>query len=289
MRDGSASPFRRALRRFAARRAALAALGLLALLASAAIALPLLSARGGAATDLALGAVAPSSSHPLGTDTLGRDGWLRLFEGARISLGVALLSTVVSLGIGVPYGALAGYVGGRAGAAMMRLVDVLYGLPSILFVLLLLSWFGRDPALALPLLFVGLGSISWLTTARIVRAEVLSLREREFVAAARLAGAPALAIVFRHLVPQTTGPVLAYATLTVPRVMVEEAFLSFLGLGVAAPRASWGTLLYEGMQSFEAHPWLVLAPAAALALSLTCLYAVGDALRDAFDPRALPS
>jgi oligopeptide transport system permease protein len=170
----------------------------------------------------------------------------------------------------------------------MRLVDVLYSLPSVLFVLVLVAWFGRDPRWNLTLLFVGLGAVSWLTTARIVRGQVLSLKERDFVAAARLAGASDAGIVFRHLVPQTVGPVLAYATLTVPRVMVEEAFLSFLGLGVAAPRASWGTLLFEGMQSFLEHPWLVAFPGAALAGTLVLLYTAGDALRDAFDPRETP-
>lgn len=263
----------------------MAALAGLAFLGAAAVVGPWLAVSNAAAIALEVGATPPSSTHWFGTDTLGRDLFLRVLDGARISLAVALLATAVSIAIGVPYGAVAGYAGPRTDGALMGLVDLLYGLPSVLFVLLLLAWFGREPGSGLTLLFVGLGAVSWLTTARIVRGQVLSAKKREFVAAARLAGASGPAIVFRHLVPQTTGPVLAFATLTVPRVMVEEAFLSFLGLGVAAPRASWGTLLYEGMQSFREHPWLVAFPAAALALTLVLLYAVGDALRDAFDPR----
>ncbi|MFN0207705.1 MAG: ABC transporter permease [Planctomycetota bacterium] len=237
------------------------------------------------APNLQIGATSPSWPHVFGTDALGRDLFLRILDGARISLLVAFVATAVSLVIGVPYGAISGYAGGKVDSAMMRCVDILYGLPSILFVLLLLAWFGRDPNWSMPLLFIGLGSISWLTTARIVRAQILSLREREFVDAARLAGAPALTILFRHLIPHTAGPVVAYATLTIPRVMIEEAFLSFLGLGVAAPRASWGTLLSDGMQSMREYPWLVFFPAGALALTLVAFYSFGDALRTALDPR----
>jgi oligopeptide transport system permease protein len=279
------SPLRRAAAALARRRGALAAVVGLGILGIAAAAAPALAARGPAAIDLALGATPPSLEHWFGTDALGRDLFLRVLDGARVSLGVALIATFVSLGIGVPYGAVAGSAGGRVDALLMRGVDVLYGMPSILFVLLLLSWFGGNPAWTLPLLFVGLGAISWLTTSRIVRAQVLSLRSREFIDAARLAGASEASVIFRHLVPQTTGPVLAYATLTIPRVMIEEAFLSFLGLGVSAPRSSWGTLLYDGMQSFRETPWLVLFPGLALAATLVAFYAIGDALRDALDPK----
>lgn len=197
---------------------------------------------------------------------------------------VGAVATAVSVLIGVPYGAIAGFRGGVTDQVMMRIVDILYGLPSVLFVLLLLAWFGRDPGLGMILLFAGLGAISWLTTARMVRAQILSLREREFVAAARLAGTSGSGILFHHLVPHTTGTVLAFATLTIPRVMVEEAFLSFLGLGVGAPRASWGTLLSDGMQSFREHPWLVGFPGVFLAVTLAAFYCIGDALHAALDP-----
>jgi len=281
------SPFRRGLRRFVRRRSAAVACTMLALLAASALFGPIVLGDAVARQDLALGAAPPSWSHPFGTDLLGRDAFARVLDGARLSLGVSAAATLLSLLIGVPYGALAGYLGGRIDAAMMRLVDVLYGLPSVLFVLLLMAWFGRDPALGLPLLFVGLGAFSWLTTARLVRGLVLSLRERDFVASAQISGAGPWAIVLGHLIPQTTGPVLALATLTMPRVLVEEAFLSFLGLGVGAPRASWGTLIGYGMESFREHPWLVLFPGLVLAATLAALYSAGDALRDAFDPREI--
>ncbi len=282
------SPFRRAASRFARSRGARVGGAALLLLAAAGAALPLVAPEAAVAQDLARGAVPPSATHPFGTDLLGRDGLARVLDGARLSLAIGAVATLLSVAIGVPFGAAAGWLGGRVDALLMGFVDVFYGLPSVLFVLLLLAWFGRDPATSLLLLFVGLGATSWLTTARLVRAQILSLRERDFVAAARLAGASSLAIVVRHLIPLTAGPVLAYATLTVPRVMIEEAFLSFLGLGVAAPRASWGTLLGQGMASFREHPWLVLFPGLALAGTLVALYAVGDALRDAFDPREAP-
>jgi oligopeptide transport system permease protein len=267
-------------------RATTAALIYLFALVAASVAASWLGGDAAQRQDLVLGAVPPGWSHPFGTDTLGRDGFLRWLAGARVSLSVAAIATILSIAIGVPYGAIAGFAGGRLDAAMMRGVDVLYGLPSILFVLLLAAWSGRDPQWNMPLLYVGLGSISWLTTARIVRAQILSLREREFVAAARLAGTPPASILFRHLVPHTSGAVLACATLTIPRVMIEEAFLSFLGLGVAAPRASWGTLLADGMQSMREHPWLIAFPALAMTCTLLAFYVLGDALSDALDPRA---
>lgn len=281
----SRSPFARAAGRFVKYKTTRLSIALLTFIVLVSFIVPVLFEGAANAQNLTLGAAPPSWSHPLGTDSLGRDHLLRILDGARVSLAVGAMATIISVLIGVPYGAVCGYFGGRADRWMMRLVDTLYGLPSILFVLLLLAWFGRDPNLSFIFLFAGLGAISWLTTARIVRAQILSLRERDFVTAARLCGASHARVIFLHLIPQTAGPVIAFATLTMPRVMVEEAFLSFLGLGVAPPRASWGTLLNDGMQFFREAPWLIIFPGLALAFTLAIFYSIGDALRDAFDPK----
>mgnify|MGYP005849346709 CR=1 FL=1 len=232
------------------------------------------------AQDTLLGAAAPSWRHWLGTDLLGRDLLARLMEGGRVSIGVGVAATVVSLAIGVTWGAVAGYTGGRVDRLMMRIVDVLYALPFTVFVIVLTVAFGRS----LLLLFVAIGAVEWLTMARIVRAETLSLKQRPFVEAAVLMGLPAARILFRHVVPNLLGPVLVYATLTVPRVMLLEAFMSFLGLGVQPPMSSWGTLIRDGVEVMEEFPWMLLGPAAVFALTLYSLNALGDALRDALDP-----
>lgn len=281
----SLSPFQRAIRRFFRRAATRAWCLFFVIIIFIIILFPWIAPGAASAQNLQLGAAPPSWAHPFGTDALGRDLLFRILDGARVSLSVGALATFISVLIGVPWGAISGYAGGRVDSFMMRMVDVLYSLPSILFVLLLLAWFGRDPDSGILFLFIGLGSISWLTTARIVRAQILSLREREFVTSARLSGSSHARILYEHLAPHTAGPVIAYSTLTMPRVMMEEAFLSFLGLGVAPPRASWGTLLNDGMQSFRDHPWLVVFPGIALAITLAGFYSIGDALRDAFDPR----
>jgi oligopeptide transport system permease protein len=231
--------------------------------------------------DLSIRLADPSWLHPLGTDILGRDLLARLLYGSRISLLVGLIATMVSLVIGVTYGAVAGYFGGRTDDVMMRIVDVIYSLPYIILVVILLALFERS----LFLLFAALGAVSWLTMARIVRGQVLSLKNEQFIEAARSIGVSNLKIIFRHIVPNTLGPVIVYATLTVPSVILQEAFLSFLGLGVQPPTPSWGVLSSEGAQAIAVHPLLLIAPGAMMALTLFSLNFLGDGLRDALDPQ----
>ncbi len=224
--------------------------------------------------------------HPMGTDNAGRDQLARVLQGGQISLFVGVISTLVSLLIGVTYGAIAGYVGGRLDNVMMRIVDVLYSLPYVIVVIVLLSMFrSQTPRGQLILLFIALGSISWLTMARIVRGQVLSLKNQEFVLAARATGVSATRIIFRHLVPNTLGPVIVYATLTIPQIMLAEAFLSFIGFGVQAPLASWGSLAAEGIQNIGIFPWQLIFPGVTMALTLFSLNFLGDGLRDALDPQ----
>ena len=232
--------------------------------------------------DLFAGAEPPSLAHPFGTDTLGRDLMVRVMEGGRISLMVGLLATLVSLLIGVIYGATAGYIGGKLDASMMRLVDLLYALPFTIFVILLMVAFGRS----IWLMFIAIGCVEWLSMARIVRSGVLGLKKQEFVEAAVSLGYSHRRIILRHLIPNVLGPVIVVATLTVPSVMLLEAFLSFLGLGVQPPDASWGVLINEGQQNIEIFPWLLMFPAFFFALTLFCLNFLGDGLRDALDPKS---
>ena len=231
--------------------------------------------------NLKLSATPPSLAHWFGTDELGRDAFARVIWGGRISLLVGLVGTLVSIVIGVTYGAIAGYAGGRTDDAMMRVVDVLYSLPYIFIVILLLVFFSKS----LIMLFVALGLVQWLTMARIVRGQVLSLKSQTFVEAARALGLGDFGIVFRHIVPNTLGPVIVYATLTVPAVILQEAFLSFLGLGVQPPAASWGTLVSDGSRVLALFPWLVIFPSIALSLTLLAFNFLGDGLRDALDPQ----
>jgi oligopeptide transport system permease protein len=222
----------------------------------------------------------------MGTDNAGRDVLARVLQGGQISLFVGILSTVVSLLIGVSYGAIAGYVGGRIDNLMMRVVDVLYSLPYIILVIVLLSLFrSQTPRGQLTLLFIAIGSVSWLTMARIVRGQILSLKNQEFVLAARATGVSASRIIFRHLVPNTLGPVIVYATLTIPQIMLTEAFLSFLGFGVQPPLSSWGTLASEGITNIAIFPWQLIFPGVTMALTLFSLNFLGDGLRDALDPQ----
>ena len=227
-----------------------------------------------------------SWTHPMGTDNAGRDILARVLSGGQISLMVALIATLVSLVIGVSYGAIAGYVGGRIDDVMMRVVDVLYSLPYVIIVIVLLALLpAKTPTGQLAELFFALGAVSWLTMARIVRGQVMSLKNQDFVMAARAIGVSTPKIIFRHLVPHALGPVIVYATLTIPSVMLSEAFLSFLGLGVRTPRVSWGSLAAEGAQTLAIFPWQLIFPGVTMALMLLSLNFLGDGLRDALDPQ----
>lgn len=232
--------------------------------------------------DLALGASAPSGEHWLGTDTLGRDLLVRLLVGGRISIGVGLCATFVALTIGVVYGAVAGFFGGKADVVMMRIVDIMYALPFTIFVILLMVFFGRN----IVLLFVAIGAVEWLTMARIVRGQIMSLKRMEFIEAARSLGLGRRRIIFRHMIPNVMGPIIVYTTLTIPAVMLLEAFLSFLGLGVQAPLSSWGVLIKDGAEKMEEFPWLLIFPGTVFSLTLFSLNFLGDGLRDALDVRA---
>jgi len=232
--------------------------------------------------DIDLGAAAPSARHWLGTDTLGRDMLVRTMIGGRIALLVGLVGTVVALIIGVTWGAVAAYVGGKVDEAMMRVVDVLYAFPTVVFVIVIMALFDTRNIIVL---FALLGAISWLNMARIVRGQVLSLRSREFVEAARSIGVPTRTILFKHIVPNTLGVIIVYSTLSLPSVMLREAFLSFLGLGVQAPRASWGTLVTEGASQILVYPWILVGPGVVMSLTIFALNFLGDGLRDALDPQ----
>jgi oligopeptide transport system permease protein len=231
--------------------------------------------------NLDLGASPPSSAHLLGTDVLGRDLLSRILYGARISLLVGFIATTVALIIGVSWGIIAGYAGGKIDSAMMRIVDILYGLPFIIFIILLMVIFGRN----LWLLFLAIGAVEWLTMARIVRAQVLSLKNQEFVLAAQAMGVSNFAMFKRHLLPNILGPVAVYATLTIPQVMLLESFLSFLGLGIQPPMSSWGTLIKDGVESMEEYSWLLIYPGLTFTITLFALNFFGDGLRDALDPK----
>lgn len=224
---------------------------------------------------------APSWQHWFGTDDLGRDIFTRVLYGMRISMAVGVVATGVSLVIGVLWGSIAGYLGGKIDYVMMRFVDTVYSLPYMIFVIVLMSIFGRN----IILLFLVLGAVSWLTMARIVRGQVLSLRHKEFIEAAQAIGVPFGKIILRHLIPNTLGPVIIYTTLTIPRVILEEAFLSFIGLGVQAPMTSLGSLTNDGTLAMEIYPWMLIFPALTLALLLFSMNFLGDGLRDALDPR----
>ena len=231
--------------------------------------------------NLDLGASPPSAEHLLGTDVLGRDLLSRLLYGARISLLVGFVATGVALVIGVSWGIIAGYFGGRVDSIMMRIVDVLYGLPFIIFIILLMVIFGRN----IWLLFAAIGAVEWLTMARIVRAQVIGLKNQEFVQAAQVMGVSNFSMFRRHILPNILGPIAIYATLTIPQVMLLEAFLSFLGLGIQPPMSSWGTLIRYGVESMEEHYWLLIYPGLTFTITLFALNFFGDGLRDALDPK----
>jgi oligopeptide transport system permease protein len=272
-----------AWRRFKRNRAALASLGLLALITLASLVAPALSPYRYDGLDWQHIALPPGfeTAHWLGTDRLGRDLLVRTFQGVRISLMVSLLATLISLLIGVAWGAVAGFTGGRVDSVMMRAVDVFYSVPYVFIVIILATLFDRGNLLVL---FFAMGAVGWVTMARIVRGQALGLRYREFVEAAVAAGARPRHILLRHIVPNAIGPVIVYATLTIPQMVLYESLLSFLGLGVQEPLASLGSLIREGATEMQSAVWLLLAPAGILAVLLMCLGFIGDGLRDALDP-----
>ena len=260
---------------------ALLGLAVLVLLVVISLLTPWIAPYSYSAQNLDLGATAPSLQHWLGTDVFGRDMLTRIMYGGRISLMVGFVATGVALVIGILWGAVAGFYGGRIDALMMRIVDILYALPFMIFIVLLMVVFGRN----ILLLFLAIGAVEWLTMARIVRGQVMSLRHQEFVEAANSLGLSQWIIIRRHIIPNTLGPVIVYTTLTIPSVMLLEAFLSFLGLGIQPPESSWGLLISYGVETMEEYPWLLIFPGIALSLTLFALNFLGDGLRDALDPR----
>ncbi len=262
----------------------LAIIGLVILLVMVTIALltPWIAPYSYEAQDLNLGAAPPSIRHWLGTDTFGRDLLTRIMYGSRVSLAVGFLATAVSLIIGVAWGTISGYSGGRTDSIMMRIVDILYALPFIIFVILLMVVFGRN----LFLLFMAIGAVEWLTMARIIRGQVLSIREKEYIDSAIMTGVSKWRIITRHVIPNTIGPIIVYTTLTIPDVILLESFLSFLGLGIQPPMCSWGLLINYGVETMEEFPWLLIFPGIALSVTLFSLNFLGDGLRDALDPKS---
>jgi oligopeptide transport system permease protein len=271
--------------RLRANPAALAAIWVLAILMTLALAAPALNPNSIEALDWSRVAYAPGMAHAhwFGTDRLGRDLFVRTFEGARTSMAIGLVAGAVSLSLGVGLGAIAGYLGGRTDYFMMRIIEILSGLPLVFFVIFLTVILGRNSYV----LYASVVAVSWLTMARIVRGQTLSIRRREFIEAAVAGGAGPVRVIWKHVVPNVLGPVAVYATLMVPQIILFESFLSFLGLGIQEPHASLGTLIAEGAGEMEAAPWILLAPGIFLALLLVSLNVLGDGLRDAFDVREL--
>jgi oligopeptide transport system permease protein len=300
------SPWREAWRRLRRNRLAIICGAILIVIVLACLIGPMLTGHRIDTQDLARGSnaalAAPSADHWLGTDALGRDLLSRILTGGRVSLAVGLTATLVSLIIGVAYGATSGFLGGRTDAIMMRIVEILYALPFIILVIILIvalepvlsqpnlkplvDLFGGQGQVKLVVLFMVIGAIEWLTMARVVRAQVMTLRQQDFVSAALALGVPKWKIILRHLVPNCLGPVIVYSTLTIPAVMLLEAVLSFLGLGVQPPFASWGSLIQEGADNLETRPWMLVFPALFFSTTLFCFNFLGDGLRDALDPKA---
>jgi oligopeptide transport system permease protein len=263
-------------------RLAMLSLVILVIISLTAILAPWLTPYSYQTQDLDLGAIPPSTRHWLGTDTLGRDMLTRILYGSRVSLMVGFIATAVALCIGVLWGTIAGYLGGRTDALMMRFVDILYALPFTIFIILLMVVFGRS----MLLLFLAIGAVEWLTMARIVRGQVISIKRQEFIEAAVAMGLSRRRIIYRHLIPNVSGPIIVYTTLTIPSVILLESFLSFLGLGVQPPQSSWGLLISYGVETMEEYPWLLIFPGFVLSVTLFSLNFLGDGLRDALDPRS---
>ena len=262
-------------------RAAMAGLGIIVLISLLAVLGPLLSPYSYSDQSLANANQPPSSAHWLGTDNLGRDLATRICYGARISLSIGIVASLINLGIGVLYGGISGYFGGRIDSVMMRIVDILYGIPLLLYVILLMVVL--KPGLMN--VFLALGLVYWLRMARIVRAQVLGLKELEYVLSARVLGASHRRLIFGHLLPNSLGPIIITLTLSIPEAIFTEAFLSFIGLGVSAPMASWGVLASEGVVTLRSYPFQLLSPAIAISLTMLGFNFLGDGLRDALDPR----
>ena len=279
--ENNSSLWSDAYRRLIQNKAAMIGGIVLVVLILCAIFAPLIAPYSYSYQDLNLGASKPSWDHLLGTDVMGRDLLSRILYGARISLMVGFVATSVALVIGVSWGIVAGYFGGRIDSVMMRIVDVLYGLPFIIFIILLMVIFGRN----LWLLFGAIGAVEWLTMARIVRGQVLGLKNQEFVLAAQAMGVSNFMMFRKHLFPNILGPIAVYATLTIPQVMLLESFLSFLGLGIQPPMSSWGTLIKDGVESMEEYSWLLIYPGLTFTITLFALNFFGDGLRDALDPK----
>jgi oligopeptide transport system permease protein len=283
--SNSASLWSDALYRLTRNKAAMVGGSILIILILCAIAAPWIAPYPYAYQDLDLGAAPPSAQHILGTDILGRDLFSRILYGARVSLLVGFVATSVALVIGVSWGIVAGFFGGKIDSVMMRIVDILYGLPFIIFVILLMVIFGSN----LWLLFGAIGAVEWLTMSRIVRGQVIGLKNQEFVLAAKAMGVSNFSMFRRHLLPNILGPIAVYATLTIPQVMLLESFLSFLGLGIQPPMSSWGTLIKDGVESMEEFNWLLIYPGITFTITLFALNFFGDGLRDALDPKTTDS
>ena len=279
--DGRWSLWRDALRRLYKNKPATISAFVLSLMVLGALMTPLIAPYDYEVQNLDLGATPPSAAHWLGTDIFGRDLLTQILYGGRISLAVGFVATAVALVIGVSWGAIAGYFGGRIDSIMMRFVDIVYALPFMIFIILLMVVFGRN----IVLLFVAIGAVEWLTMARIMRTQVQNLKQQEFVEAAVSLGLSPSSIIFKHILPNAIGPIIVYTTLTIPSVMLLEAFLSFLGLGIQPPQTSWGLLISYGSETMEEYPWLLIFPGLALTITLFSLNFLGDGLRDALDVR----
>ena len=278
----SASLWKDAWRRLSRNRLGMLGLCVISVMVLLSLFTPWIAPYSYSAQDLDLGATAPSAAHWLGTDTFGRDLLTLILYGSRVSLAVGFLATAVALTIGVIWGTVSGYVGGRTDAVLMRTVDILYALPFTIFIILLMVMFGRN----MLLLFMAIGAVEWLTMARIVRGQVQGIRRQEYIEAVIIMGLPRWLIMFRHVLPNVLGVIIIYTTLTIPNVILLESFLSFLGLGIQPPQSSWGLLISYGVETMEEYPWLLFFPAATLSLTLFSLNFLGDGLRDALDPRA---